>query len=83
MEKRIQSICVGPATTVIEAMKIINASVHGNPPAPEGIALVTGTHGVLLGIVTDGDIRRFLIAGGDLSAPVAAAMNKTPFVVSS
>lgn len=45
------------------------------------LALVTDpADGRLAGVAADGDLRRFLAAGGTLDAPVAAAMNRTPIV---
>lgn len=45
------------------------------------IALVVDARGVLLGTVTDGDIRRSLLCGPDLDRPVHAIMARTPLVV--
>jgi len=66
-----------------EVLSVINRAVHADPPAADGIALIVDDARVLQGIVTDGDIRRFLIAGGDLESPVAGAMNRKPFTLSS
>ena len=40
-----------------------------------GICIVVDTDKHLLGIATDGDIRRFLIEGQDISLPIVEAMN--------
>jgi dTDP-glucose pyrophosphorylase len=45
------------------------------------IALVVSAEGVLLGTVTDGDIRRGLLRGMDLSARIEAIMHREPLVV--
>lgn len=37
----------------------------------------------LLGIFTDGDMRRYILKNGDLSAPISAAMNPTPITYHS
>ncbi len=42
------------------------------------IALVVGDGGVLVGTITDGDVRRGLLKGYALEAPVAAIMNSRP-----
>lgn len=43
--------------------------------------LITNEKHKLLGIVTDGDIRRFIIRGGDINEPVTHVMNEKPLVV--
>ena len=42
------------------------------------IAAVVGSDGQLLGILSDGDIRRALLAGKELDAPAADAMTRSP-----
>ena len=42
------------------------------------IALVIDNRDKLLGVVTDGDIRRHLLKHGSLNAPVFEVMNKNP-----
>ena len=44
------------------------------------IALVVDRSGALRGVVTDGDVRRALLAGVDLDGPVTAAMKVEPVV---
>jgi len=46
------------------------------------IALITDTSGVLKGVVTDGDVRRALLAGADIDGPVTVAMTTQPIVAS-
>ena len=48
-----------------------------------GIALVVNGEGVLVGVVTDGDIRRALMQGKELSEPVEALMTRDPLCVSA
>ena len=57
--------------TVSEAMQRIDANA-------EGILFIVDKDGVLLGCVTDGDIRRFLLAGGGMTDNVIKALNKNP-----
>jgi len=45
------------------------------------IALVVSTSGVLLGTITDGDIRRGLLRGLDLTSPVISIVKREPTVV--
>lgn len=42
------------------------------------VALVVSPGGFLVGILTDGDIRRAVLAGKDLNTPVSAVMSKHP-----
>lgn len=44
------------------------------------IAVVLSDDGALLGTLTDGDIRRCLLAGGTLQTPVESAMNRSPLI---
>jgi dTDP-glucose pyrophosphorylase len=45
------------------------------------IIFVTDGEGRLLGVVTDGDVRRWIMAGNDLDRPVSEAMNSVPTVL--
>lgn len=56
---------------LVEAVRLIEAS-HRR------IAIVVSENGKLLGTLTDGDIRRCLLAGGTLHTMVASAMNADP-----
>ena len=46
------------------------------------IALVVNANGTLRGVVTDGDVRRALLAGADIDGPVTVAMKTQPIVAS-
>jgi dTDP-glucose pyrophosphorylase len=67
---------VGPKTSIKDVLQIINRS-------SAQIALVTGEGGVLLGTVTDGDIRRGILAGFGLEAEVEKVMFKNPRTAAS
>ncbi len=62
--------------TVRDAIACLEAS-------SEKYVCITGEEGKLLGLFTQGDMRRHLIAGGDLSDSVEVAMNASPCVFSS
>lgn len=53
---------------LIDAWKIINENAKGT-------VFIVDTHKKLLGILTDGDIRRFLISGGRLEIGIEEVMN--------
>ncbi len=72
----LQSLCVRDDQTILEAMKIM--SKVGLRLVP----VVTATDSTFLGVVADGDIRRFLSGGGQIDAPVGQATNLKPFTLS-
>lgn len=62
--------------TVSEAMQMIDKNTFG-------ILFITNDNGILLGCITDGDIRRYLLAGGQMSGLVSDASNKNPKIAKS
>lgn len=70
MDSSLSKICIEEKLTVIEAMRILDK--NGNK------ILFVQNHGVLLAALTDGDIRRWLMRGGDLQAEVRHVANYHP-----
>jgi len=71
----VEQMCIGSNSTVETAMRCIN----GNR---KGIAFVIDSQGRLVGCVTDGDVRRFLVGvEGDISSPISRVMNEHPSVL--
>jgi dTDP-glucose pyrophosphorylase len=70
-----QRVLISPDTTVIFAIEKIDKEALR-------ILLVVDENQCLLGIVTDGDIRRHLLKHGSLDAPVHDMMGKNPKVAS-
>jgi dTDP-glucose pyrophosphorylase len=65
---------LSPAALIEDAIKcLINSSLR--------IALVADENLTLLGSITDGDIRRGLLRGLNLSSPASEVMNRDPIVV--
>jgi len=64
---------VSPETTMAETISVIDK-------AAMQFALVVDDNNKLLGIVTDGDIRRALLRHQDMSSPIDTVMNKSPSV---
>lgn len=62
---------ISPNNTVVEAMQKIDRNARG-------ILFVINEQQKLLGVITDGDIRRWLIHTGELKAAVAKVMNVNP-----
>ncbi len=59
--------------TVSETMQKIDKNAYG-------ILFLVDSNDVLIACVTDGDIRRYLLAGGKMSGNILEAANKTPKV---
>lgn len=81
MNEHLVNICVRPSATIREALQRLAENKPGKTHIPAGIVLVTDSRRKLLGIATDGDLRRALASGADFEIPVGAVMNKTPFVI--
>jgi dTDP-glucose pyrophosphorylase len=62
---------LSPDSLLVDAVRAIETSRRR-------MAVVADEHGGLLGTLTDGDIRRSLLAGGSLDTPVSQAMNRSP-----
>lgn len=66
--------CLEPNANLREAMQAIDAGALQ-------IAFVVDERRHLQGVVTDGDIRRAILAGAELSHPVSTIMNRRPRVL--
>lgn len=71
MIKNWQKVIVSPNTTIREVLEIIDKEALR-------VAIVVLGCDTLVGIVTDGDIRRGILQGIELSAPVSTIMNNNP-----
>ena len=80
MNPHLGEICVSPSATIREAMQRLAANKPYQTNLPAGIILVVEGR-TLLGIATDGDIRRALAGGAGLEVPIGSIMNKTPFLI--
>jgi dTDP-glucose pyrophosphorylase len=65
----LNQICIGPTATIRDAIGCIDRS-------DRAIALVIDESGCLLDTITDGDIRRALLASVDLTAPIGSLRNR-------
>lgn len=74
MDKRWQEISLAPSQQLRDALSVIDAGALR-------LALVTDAEGMLLGTLSDGDVRRALIHGYSLDAPVDEVMNRRPKTV--
>ncbi|PIE69221.1 MAG: alcohol dehydrogenase [Deltaproteobacteria bacterium] len=69
----VAEFCISPSSSLREALKIIDLRSFQ-------FVLVTDKENVLLGVVTDGDIRRALLRDASLDSPVSLVMNTSPQV---
>lgn len=75
MEMReLDKYLISPNSTVVEAMRKIDSN-------SKGILFVVNDINRLLGVVTDGDIRRWLIRTGQLKSPIRYMMNINPITI--
>jgi dTDP-glucose pyrophosphorylase len=71
VDDRVRNVIVRPDDTVGDALRRMDAS-GGR------MVLVTAPDDTLLGVATDGDMRRWIIAGKSLADPLRDAMNPQP-----
>jgi len=71
VETNLTDLVVRPDASVREALSRMNATPHL-------IQLVTDTEGRLVGLVTDGDIRRGFVNGANLESPIRECMHIDP-----
>lgn len=74
-ESKFHEILVSPNTSIREVLRIIELN-------SSRIAIVVNQDHTILGVVTDGDIRRALLRGLSLKAEVQNVMNTNPLVMS-
>jgi dTDP-glucose pyrophosphorylase len=72
--KPLERYVVPPGRSIREVMRTIDQGA-------EAIALVVGDDGQLQGTVSDGDVRRALLAGADLDDPVDPHIGREPVTV--
>lgn len=66
---------------LLPANATIAQAIHNLDESHLQIVLVVSSEGVLLGTITDGDIRRSFLRGLDLSSPIDAIVHRDPMVV--
>ena len=72
----IQAFCGNINLTVSETMQKIDKNANG-------ILFIVNDAGIILGCITDGDIRRYLLSGGKMTGQVMEAANKNPRIAKS
>lgn len=79
--KNISEICVSADSGVKEVLSLMALNKSKDTGLLAGIILVIDKSRKLLGIATDGDIRRALAAGATLDTPIEKIMNRRPFLI--
>lgn len=72
--EQLMTFLISPYATVVEALQKIDANA-------KGILFVTDANRHLQGVITDGDIRRWLLRTGELQGSVQSIMNQNPKVI--
>ena len=72
--EQLMTFIISPDSTVVEAMERIDCNARG-------ILFVVEDDRRLTGVVTDGDIRRWLVKSGDLQGRVQQFMSRSPKVI--
>lgn len=70
-DEQLKNLIGSPEMTIVDAMEAIDHNA-------KGILFVTDEGRHLVGCITDGDIRRWLIKTGNLKAYISGAMNRAP-----
>ena len=68
--------------TLLNVDSTIKKAIRSLEESGEQIVMITSDSGVLMGLVTDGDVRRALLSGHNLDNSVELIMNPRPLVVS-
>ena len=73
MSRKWENILIGPENTIRKALEVIDR---------EGLrgAIIVDANKRLLGVVSDGDIRRGILSGNSLTDSVSMVMNKQPLI---
>ncbi len=80
-EELIESACLYPTDTVEGALNLLATNDPRKTHIPAGIVLVINKQNKLLGIATDGDLRRALSNGISVSEPLSRVMNTNMFFI--
>lgn len=85
MADYLEKIFIDPSATLKSGLNRLTAHLKlqnsSKSSVPTGILLVADKNRKLLGIATDGDIRRALSKGVSLDSPISKIMNRNPFVI--
>ncbi|MRS12082.1 MAG: CBS domain-containing protein [Actinobacteria bacterium] len=75
MNPELSQIIVSPDLMIVDALRVLDET--------GGKILFIVDGGVLAGVLTDGDIRRHILAGRTLTDAISIAMNRSPLVIAA
>ena len=75
-EERTIVVDTSPHGRTVSASSALVQAIERIESDPLKIAFVVDDDGVLVGVITDGDVRRWLIGGGAVTSPVSECMNR-------
>ncbi|MEK7074225.1 MAG: CBS domain-containing protein, partial [Patescibacteria group bacterium] len=81
MSHKLSNLFVRPTDKIKTVLERLSSGKLKNPHLPPGVALVVDGNNKLLGIVTNGDIRRAFEADITVDQPISKVMNKNPSVI--
>lgn len=81
MYKEFSKISLAPSATIGDALRLMAENLPGKTHLPGGIVLVTDNEKRLLGIATDGDLRRAISSGATTKNSIGTVMNKKVFSI--
>lgn len=81
MYKEFSKISLTPSATIGEALRLMTENFPGKTHLSGGIILVIDEKKHLLGIATDGDLRRALASGATTVSHLGEVMNKKVFLI--
>ena len=73
MNEKTERLCIPPEYSVLEAIKVLDET-H------ERIVLIV-QDGILQGVLTDSDVRKWILKSGDMAEKVTAVMTKKPICI--
>lgn len=74
MKRKLQHYIIHMGDTILEALEGMNKNGSGT-------VFICDLNNIFYGTVTDGDVRRFLVNGGNVHVNVMEIVNRTPFVI--
>lgn len=80
MKPRAKSTIAKSNMSIKQVMEIIQKQSRAIPPGPSNVACITDDNNTLLGIATDGDIRRALISSYTINDKISKIMNRNPII---
>lgn len=81
MQKEFSKISLNPSATISEALTLMAENLPAKTHLSGGTVFITDDEKRLLGIATDGDLRRALAGGAAMESALGGVMNKKVFLI--